>query len=140
MAEVKEIYELRGAGHPIREIARELDISRNTVRRYLKSPEAMRPKARPSRGSKLDPYTGYIDQRMSEGLQNCVVLYREICARGYAGSYSTVVQCMCGRAGGSVSLRPRSGSRRLQVNRPKWTGGASRTSVRTGGGTVSGYS
>ena len=91
VAEVKEIYELRGAGHPIREIARELDISRNTVRRYLKSPEAMRPKARPSRGSKLDPYTGYIDRRMSEGLQNCVVLYREICALGYAGGYSTVV-------------------------------------------------
>ena len=33
VAEVKEIYELKGAGHGIREIARELDISRNTVRR-----------------------------------------------------------------------------------------------------------
>ena len=92
VAEVKEIYELRGAGHPIREIARELDISRNTVRRYLKSPEAMRPKARPSRGSKLDPYTEYIDRRMSEGLDNCVVLDRELKALVYTGSYSTVVQ------------------------------------------------
>ena len=41
---MKEIYELKGAGCSIREIARELDVSRNTVRRYLKSPEAMRPK------------------------------------------------------------------------------------------------
>ena len=40
---MKEIYEMKGAGHSIRDIARELDISRNTVRRYLKSPEAMRP-------------------------------------------------------------------------------------------------
>ena len=31
VAEVKEIYELKGEGHGIREIARELDISRNTV-------------------------------------------------------------------------------------------------------------
>ena len=64
---MKEIYEMKGAGRSIREIARELDISRNTVRRYLKSPEAMRPKPRPPRGSKLDPYTEYIDHRMAEG-------------------------------------------------------------------------
>ena len=62
---MKEIYELKGAGRSIREIARELEVSRNTVRRYLQSPEAMRPKARPPRGSKLDPYTEYIDGRMA---------------------------------------------------------------------------
>ena len=83
---------MKGAGRSIREIARELDISRNTVRRYLKSPEAMRPKPRPPRGSKLDLYTEYIDHRMAEGLENCVVLHREIKARGYQGCYSTVVQ------------------------------------------------
>ena len=70
---MKEIYEMKGAGHSIREIARELEVSRNTVRRYLQSPEAMRPKARPPRGSKLDPYTEYIDGRMAEGLENCDV-------------------------------------------------------------------
>ena len=70
---MKEIYELKGAGRSIREIARELDVSRNTVRRYLKSPEAMRPKARPPRGSKLDPHLEYIDLRMAEGLENCRV-------------------------------------------------------------------
>ena len=66
---MKEIYEMKGAGRSIRDIARELDISRNTVRRYLKSPEAMRPKPRPLRGSKLDPYTEYIDYRIAEGLE-----------------------------------------------------------------------
>ena len=54
VAEVKEIYELRGAGHGIREIARELDIARNTVRRYLKSPDTMRPMPRPPRG--IEPF------------------------------------------------------------------------------------
>ena len=42
-------------------------MSRNTVRRYLKSPEAMRPRLRPPRGSKLDPYAEHIDRRMAEG-------------------------------------------------------------------------
>ncbi len=85
---MKEIYELKGAGCSIREIARELDISRNTVRRYLKSPEAMRPKPRRQRASKLDPYTEYVDRRMAEGLENCVVLHRELAAHGYDGGYS----------------------------------------------------
>ena len=67
----------------MREIARELDASRNTVRRYLKSPEAMRPKARPPRGSNLDPYTEHVEWRMAEGLENCRVLNREIRALGY---------------------------------------------------------
>ena len=85
---MKEIYELKGAGRSIRQIARELGVSRNTVRKYLKSPEAMRPKPRKRRASRLDPYTEYIDRRMGEGLENCVVLHRELVARGYDGGYS----------------------------------------------------
>ena len=88
VGQVKEIYEMKGAGHSIREIARELEVSRNTVRRYLQSPEAMRSKARPPRGSKLDSYTEYIDGRMAEGLENCVVLHRELTGLGYDGGYS----------------------------------------------------
>ena len=63
-------------------------MARNTVLRYLKTPDAMRPKARPLRGSKLDQYTGHIDRRMSEGLENCVVLHRELRTLGYDGGYS----------------------------------------------------
>ena len=92
MGEVQEIYEMKGAGRGIREISQELDVSRNTVRRYLKSPEALRPKPRPLRGSMLDPYKEHIDRRMGEGLSNCRVLDREVRALGYEGSYSTVVQ------------------------------------------------
>ena len=86
LGQVKEIYELKGAGCSIRGIARELEVSRNTVRKYLKSPEAMRPKARLRRASKLDSYTGYIDGRMAEGLENCVVLHRELRELGYDGA------------------------------------------------------
>ena len=85
---MKEIYEMKGAGRSIRGIAEELGIARNTVRRYLKSPEAMRLKPRRPRSSKLDHYTRYIDQRLDEGLDNCVVLHRELKGLGYEGGYS----------------------------------------------------
>ena len=48
----------------------------------------MRPKPGRPRSSKLDPYTGYIDQRLDEGLENCVVLHRELRNLGYDGGYS----------------------------------------------------
>ena len=89
---MKEIYEMHGRGHSARAIARDLGLARNTVLRYLHSPEAMLPKSRPPRGSQLDPYTGYIDRRLAEGLENCVVLLRELRARGYQGSYTILVE------------------------------------------------
>ena len=88
--EVKEIYEMKGAGRSIRGIAEDLGIARNTVRRYLNSPEAMRPKPRARRGSNLDQYGDYIEQRLSQGLENCVVLHRELKVMGYDGGYTTL--------------------------------------------------
>ena len=87
---MKEIYEMKRAGHSARGIARELGLARNTVLRYLNSPEAMLPKPRPPRGSKLDPYTEHIDRRLSEGLENRVVLLRDLRSRGYEGSYTVL--------------------------------------------------
>ena len=52
---VRELYELRGRGRSIDGIARELGISRNTVRRYLRSPEVPKPRPRAKRGSQLGP-------------------------------------------------------------------------------------
>ena len=65
-------------------------MSRNTVRKYLKSPEAMRPKPR----KRLDPYTEYVDGRLSEGLENCVVLHRELSALGYDRLFDTESLCV----------------------------------------------
>ena len=58
--------------------------------KHLNSPEPLTAQPRPLRGSRLDPYTHYIDQRVSKGLENCRVLLREIRGLGYEGSYSTV--------------------------------------------------
>ena len=85
---MKELYELKGEGRSLRGIARDLGIWRNSVRKYLRSAEVPRAKPRPRRPSKLDGYTEYIDGRLSEGLENCVVLLRELRARGYTGGYT----------------------------------------------------
>ena len=87
---MKEIYEIKGAGYSIRDIARELDIAPNTVRRYLQDPEAVMPKPRRRSASKLDPFIEYMDLRLLEGLENCVVLSRELQGLGYQGGYSLV--------------------------------------------------
>ena len=87
---VKELYELKGEGRSMRGIASDLGISRATVRKYALSPEVPKPKARAKRGSKLDAYKEYIDVRVSEGLENCVVLLRELRQLGYEGGYSTL--------------------------------------------------
>ena len=94
---MKRLYEMHGEGHSARAIARELGLARNTVLKYLRSPDAMRPNPRPPRGSMLDPYAQHIDRRWAEGLENCVVLLRELRALGYEGAYSTL----------SAYLRPR---------------------------------
>ena len=85
---MKEIYEMKYAGRSIRGITEDLGVARNTICRYLKSPEATMPKPRPPWASKLEPYTEFVDRRMSEGLENCAVLHRELKALGYGGGYS----------------------------------------------------
>lgn len=60
-----EIRVLAKHGKEVREIARELGVSRDTVRRYLREPEAERYSARPPQASKLDPHKRYIVERVS---------------------------------------------------------------------------
>ena len=89
---VQQIYELHGEGQSIRAIARTLGLSRNSVRKYLRSEEIPRAKPRPSRGSKLEPFHDYARQRLAEGVDNCVLLLRELRERGYTGGISVLKQ------------------------------------------------
>jgi transposase len=57
---VKQLVELSGQHLSIRAIARRLDISRNTVRKYLRAPGLPVAKPRPRRPSKLDPFRDYV--------------------------------------------------------------------------------
>ena len=131
---MKELYELKGEGNSIRGIARELGISRNTVRRYVRSPEVPKAKLRPKRGSKLDPYKEYIDTRLSEGLDNCVVLLREIREIGIRWRLHHAEGLCEASAGGRDSRRRQCGSRPSRVSRLRWTGESSATPRSTDAG------
>jgi len=60
-----EIRVLAKHGMGVREIAREAGVSRNTVRRYLRDPEAARYRARPPRPGKLDGFAAYVAGRVA---------------------------------------------------------------------------
>ena len=85
---MKQLLELHGAGASIRSIATILSISRNTVRKYLRTPELPHAAPRSPRRSKLEPYAAHIQQRVAGGIENCHVLLRELRACGYAGGYT----------------------------------------------------
>lgn len=90
--EVMEIRILRRQGKSIRSIARDLSISRETVRKYLRSPD-LEPGYGPRapRGSKLDPFKDYIRGRLRDAAPRrlpATVLLRELRERGYEGGIS----------------------------------------------------
>jgi transposase len=88
--EAVEIRVLRRQGKSIREIARMLEVSRNTVRRYLRV-EGLPRYEREARPSKLDPFKGYLEERVKAAAPDWIpatVLLRELRALGYSGGYS----------------------------------------------------
>jgi transposase len=86
---VVEIKILHRQGLGIRGIARQLGISRNTVRIYLSQKDKPSYKQRAERISKLEPYKSYLKERLASALPDWIpapVLEREIRAQGYQGS------------------------------------------------------
>jgi transposase len=84
---VNTIHDLALQGKSIQGIARTLGISRNTVRKYLRHPEAVFPKSREPRPSKLDPYKEQIQKWvMEDHCTNCEVMLVRLQEMGYTGS------------------------------------------------------
>lgn len=91
---VMEIRIMARQGIGVRAIARDLGISRNTVRRYLREGEAEPgPVAGPGRPSELAPYQDWLRRRVEAAAPRrlpATALHREIAAFGYTGSVRTV--------------------------------------------------
>jgi transposase len=83
------IKTLKGRGVYNVDIAAELGVHPKTVSRALRRGGAPGPSRR-QRSSKLDPYKAQIDQLLSEGVWNAVVILREIQAAGYSGKSSSL--------------------------------------------------
>ena len=89
-----DIHVLHRQGLGIRAIAKKLNLSRNTVRSYLRAP-AKTPtySEREQRPSILDPYKPYLLERIEAAKPHWIpatVLHREIRERGYTGGVSTI--------------------------------------------------
>jgi transposase len=86
------IHQLHRDGVSVKEIARRLNMDRKTVRKYLNNGlEPPNYSLRPARGSCLDRYKAYLEERVRDqpGL-SARRLQREIEPLGYTGSYTTL--------------------------------------------------
>lgn len=83
-----EIKVMARRGVSIREMAKQLGCSRNTIRRYLREADAQQYKPREARPTKLDPYKSYLLGRIEAARPHWIpaaVLLREIQELGYPG-------------------------------------------------------
>jgi len=99
------ILSRRGAG--IRQIARELGVSRNTVRAYLRGQAVRAPTDRrgPGRPRKLAPYEDWLRRRVQAAAPirlPATVLHREVVAMGFDGTERTVRRFVAGLYPASV--------------------------------------
>ena len=103
----ERVQELHRRGTPIRQIARDLDMSRRAVRHYLRSERC--PDWRPGRATRsgMDAHREWVDARVAEGRINASELHRELAARGVRLSYATVRRYLTKRLGRAGRARPR---------------------------------
>jgi transposase len=103
----ERVHELRRQGMPIRLIARELDMSRKSVRRYLRRERC--PDWRPGRATRsgMDAHREWIDARIAEGRINASELHGELVSKGVRLSYATVRRYVTRRLGRAGKARPR---------------------------------
>jgi transposase len=89
----RRVHELLGQGAGMHAAARELGLSYNTVRKYARadSADALTGASWANRGTILVAYKPYLHQRLGEGPASTAELHRQIAARGYRGSYGTVL-------------------------------------------------
>jgi transposase len=91
LARYLEVRDLRERGLSIRDIARQLGLGRQTLRRLVVAdqfPERARRRTAPS---KLDRYVPYLQQQLALGHDNGMQLWRDLCDQtGYRGSRALV--------------------------------------------------
>ncbi len=84
-----EVMRLHQQGVPVRHIARDLALSRNTVRRWVRGeqPELHRP-----RMHSLDSWRAVLERRWAEGCRNGAQLWRDLRDLGFKGAMRVVTE------------------------------------------------
>ncbi len=125
-----QVKALQAQGRPISQIARELNLSRQTVRKYRASEQFPDDPHSKRQKSKLDPYVTYLQERWSAGCHNTQQLWRELKAQGFAGSSRSVWQWTALRRTPLPAQAGRPPARPVEVFTPPTTTSVSqRTSV-----------
>jgi transposase len=114
----QQIHELHRQGTPIRQIARDLVISRRTVRRCLGHERYPEWAPRRRRRSVMDKHREWVDARIAVGRINAAELHLELEARGLRLSYGTVRHSLTERLGRVGKTRPRSNAAQARPLRP----------------------
>lgn len=88
-----KVRELQAHDVSIHEIARQMGISRQTVRRFLRVDQFPEYSQRRPRRRKLDPFLPYLREQLAEGNDNGAALWRMLRDQhGYSGARSQVTQ------------------------------------------------
>ncbi len=114
----ERVHELRRQGIPIRQIARDLGMSRKSVRRYLRHEKYPEWGPRRARSSGLDAHREWVDARVAEGRIDASELHRELVSRGVRISYSTVRRFLTRRLGRAGKTRPRANAAKPKPTPP----------------------
>lgn len=88
----ERVRALHAQGWPIRAIGRELDLNRDTVRKFLRAPSF--PERQPRvlhQPGVLEPFIPYLIESWNAGCRTGTTLWDEIRERGYTGKRSTVL-------------------------------------------------
>lgn len=86
----EEILQRHNEGDRIKQIARELELSRNTVRGVVRAGEARKYERTHAKERLIAPYEEWMRERFYEVEGNASLLYQELRERGYPGGYTAV--------------------------------------------------
>lgn len=86
----EEVRVLHERGMTITDIRRKTGLDRKTVRKYIQVEKLPDWTDRRKRGSILDPFRDYLQERVAMGCHNAARLFREITKQGYKGKATLV--------------------------------------------------
>jgi transposase len=84
------VHRLAALGWTNAAIARQLDLDRGTVQKWLSCTQFPERQPRPPRRTLLTEYQSYLHRRWQEGCGNARQMWQELRAQGYRGGYSRV--------------------------------------------------
>lgn len=90
LAAYEDVRRRHLAGESLLAIGRVTGLARATVRRYAQAESFPERAIRWPNPSRLDPYLAQLEQRMAEGCENAMALWREIRDQGFAGTHRQV--------------------------------------------------